>query len=264
MLRHSLFTCLILPLFLTACATISGSSPGSVVRTPMPASKAPVVTAEPGPDAREAATNFIAVAQDMRPRIKAECKMRTQGRRNCDYQVVVDDSTDASPNALQTVDARGRPVVAFNLALIAEARNRDELAFVMGHEAAHYILGHLEAKSSDADRGARIMGALVAATGADKGTIARAESFGAEVGARSFSKEYELQADRLGAIIAWDAGYDPARGALFFTRIPDPGHGFLDTHPANAERIALVRRTVAELRAKAAAAGQISAGASGS
>ncbi|MFD2174486.1 M48 family metallopeptidase [Rhodobacter lacus] len=263
MLRHHLLMCLIVPLGLAACDAVPGAGPSAVVRTQMPASGAPVVTTEQGPNASEAAANFIAVTQDMKPRIEAECRARTQGHRNCDYQVMVDESPDSAPNALQTVDARGRPVVAFNLALIAEARNRDELAFVMGHEAAHYILGHLEAKSSDADRGARIMGALAAASGADAGTIARAESFGAEVGARSFSKDYELQADQLGAVIAWDAGYDPARGALFFTRIPDPGHGFLDTHPANAERIALVRRTVAELRARASAH-SLPPGASGS
>ncbi|SOC16417.1 M48 family metallopeptidase [Rhodobacter maris] len=263
MLRHHLLMCLIVPLGLAACDAVPGTAPGAVVRTPMPASVAPVVTTEPGPDAREAAANFIAVAEDMEPRIEAECRARTRGRRNCDYQVMVDDRADATPNALQTIDARGRPIVAFNLALIAEARNRDELAFVMGHEAAHYILGHLEAKSSDADRGARIMGALAAASGADATTIARAESFGAEVGALSFSQDYELEADQLGAVIAWDAGYDPARGALFFTRIPDPGHGFLDSHPANADRIALVRRTVAELRARAAAPA-LPAGASGS
>lgn len=72
---------------------------------------------------------------------------------------------------------------------------------------------------------------------------------GASVGARAYSKDYELQADRLGAIIAWDAGYDPEKGAQFFLRIADPGDTFLGTHPANAARIALVRKTVAQLRA---------------
>ena len=162
---------------------------------------------------------------------------------------MVDDSADAQPNAYQTIDKFGRPVVAFNLALIAEARNTDELAFVMGHEAAHYILGHLEQKSADATAGAMILGVLVAASGADQAAISQARNIGATVGARAYSKDYELQADRLGTIIAYNAGYDPARGALFFTRIPDPGHSFLGSHPANGDRVALVRRTLAELRA---------------
>lgn len=233
---------LVVPLALAACVAPQPTSG----RLPQP--KAPVVVAEPGPDAHLAAQNFITVAEAMEPKIEAECRARTRGR-TCDYQVVVDDSADAQPNAYQTIDKFGRPVVAFNLALIAEARNTDELAFVMGHEAAHYILGHLEQKSADATAGAMILGVLVAASGADQAAISQARNIGATVGARAYSKDYELQADRLGTIIAYNAGYDPARGALFFTRIPDPGHSFLGSHPANGDRVALVRRTLAELRA---------------
>lgn len=235
----------LLPLALAACEAPATTA----VRTPLPQPKAPVVTTEPGPDARAAARNFVSVAEAMEPKIEAECRARTRGRRSCDYQVMVDDSPDRAPNAFQTIDRYGRPVVAFNLALIAEARNTDELAFVMGHEAAHYILGHLEAKTADASTGALILGTLAAASGADAATISQARDIGATVGARAYSQDYELQADRLGTIIAWDAGYDPERGALFFTRIPDPGHSFLGTHPANGDRIKLVRRTVEELRA---------------
>jgi len=43
------------------------------------------------------------------------------------------------------------------------------------------------------------------------------------------------------------AGYNPVRGAQFFTRIPDPGNRFLGTHPPNAQRIETVRRVNAQL-----------------
>ena len=242
--RHRLAVSLIVPFLLAACAP----PPGAVVRTPMPVAVAPVVTAEPAPDGATAAENFLTVAAQMEPRIEAECRARTSGGRSCDYQVMIDDRPGTAPNAFQTIDDRGRPVVAFNLSLIAEARNRDELAFVMGHEAAHYILGHLDRKTTDATRGALILGVLAAASGADAGAVAQAQDIGAEMGARAYSKDYELQADRLGAVIAWNAGYDPERGAVFFTRIPDPGHSFLGTHPANGERIAAVQGVVAGLR----------------
>ena len=235
---------LALPLALAACDTPHSGVDGASLPRPKP----PVVTVETGPDARTAAANFLAVAQDMEPRIESECLARSHGRRNCDYQVMVDERPEPQPNAFQTLDDHGRPIVAFNLALIAEARNRDELAFVMGHEAAHYILGHLEQKSSDASKGALILGALAAASGADADGVAQARDFGAEMGARAYSKDYELQADALGTVIAWNAGYDPERGALFFTRLPDPGHSFLGTHPANGERIAIVHRVTAALR----------------
>lgn len=217
------------------------------------ACEAPVgapMQAPPAGDARPSvqvqAANFIAVADAMEPQIEAECRARTSAR-NCDYRIVVDDRPGQGVNAFQTEDRQGRPIVGFTLGLIAEARNRDELAFVMGHEAAHHIAGHLSAKARDASAGALILGVLTAATGADASSVSQAQSFGADMGARVYSKDYELEADRLGTIITWNAGYDPLRGALFFSRIPDPGDRFLGTHPGNARRIETVRATVARL-----------------
>lgn len=70
---------------------------------------------------------------------------------------------------------------------------------------------------------------------------------GGALGARSYSKDYELEADELGTIITARSGYDPIKGAAFFTRIPDPGDRFLGSHPPNGQRIATVRRTVANM-----------------
>jgi predicted Zn-dependent protease len=70
---------------------------------------------------------------------------------------------------------------------------------------------------------------------------------GAQVAIRSYSKEWELQADRLGAIVAAQAGFDPVLGAEFFRRIPDPGNRRWGTHPSNAERIAAVQQAAAEM-----------------
>ena len=74
-----------------------------------------------------------------------------------------------------------------------------------------------------------------------------AVDLGASVGARSYSKDYELEADAIGTVIAHQAGYDPVRGAAYFTRIADPGDRFLGTHPPNARRIETVRRVAAGL-----------------
>jgi predicted Zn-dependent protease len=135
-------------------------------------------------------------------------------------------------------------VIVFTLGLIADARNRDELAFVMAHEAAHHIAGHIPRQQRNATLGALVFGQLAGATG---GNVAVAQDLGAALAARSYSKEFELEADRLGAIVAARAGFDPLRGADFFFRIPDPGDRFLGTHPANAERVAAVRAAVAGL-----------------
>ncbi|MCT2539184.1 M48 family metalloprotease [Sedimentimonas flavescens] len=230
--------CILLALsVLTACV------PTEPARAPLQS-----YVADDLPSPEQAANNFISVARKMEPQIEAECYARTRGR-NCDYQIVVDDRPTTDPNAYQTIDRAGRPVVAFNLALIASARNVDELAFVMGHEAAHHIAGHLQSKEQNAMAGAMIFGALAAATGADNGVVSQVQNIGAQVGSRTYSKDYELQADRLGTIITWNAGYDPMRGAQFFERIPDPGNVFLGTHPANHKRMETVQRTVADLRA---------------
>ncbi|MCM2561595.1 M48 family metallopeptidase [Lutimaribacter sp. EGI FJ00015] len=196
--------------------------------------------------ARVAARNFIDVVETVEPVAEQECRRVAPGA-NCDFQIVIDDRPGMPPNAFQTLDAQGRPVVAFTIGLIAEARNVDELAFVMGHEAAHHIAGHIDRQREAAAAGAVIFAGLATLTGADERGVRAAQDLGAAVGARSYSKEFELEADHLGTIIAKRAGYDPLRGAEFFTRIPDPGNRFLGTHPPNARRIQVVRETVAAL-----------------
>ena len=95
--------------------------------------------------------------------------------------------------------------------------------------------------------GAIILGGLAALTGASSGNVDAAADLGANVGARSYSKNHELEADALGTVITRYAGYNPVRGAEFFTQIPDPGDRFLGTHPPNKSRIETVRRVNAGL-----------------
>jgi predicted Zn-dependent protease len=75
--------------------------------------------------------------------------------------------------------------------------------------------------------------------------IETAQNIGGTVGARTYSKKFELQADSLGAQIAQRAGYDPVLGVQYFQRAPDPGDQFLGSHPPNADRINVVRRSIA-------------------
>lgn len=194
-----------------------------------------------------AAELFVSVVERVEPVAEALCRQRAAGV-NCDIRIVVDDRPGQPPNAFQTVDRAGRPIVGFTLALIADARNADEIAFVMGHEAAHHVLNHIPKRQQTAAGAAIMAGALARANGASPEAIQRAEAIGAEVGARSYSKEFELEADALGAEISMLAGYDPLRGAAFFSRLPDPGDQFLGSHPPNAERQARLARVVARLR----------------
>ena len=195
----------------------------------------------------EAARNFLTVVQRVEPVAEAYC--RQVGRvSNCDFRIVIDDRPGQGMNAFQTVDGQGRPLLGFSIALIAEARNADELAFVMGHEAAHHIRGHIPKAQQSAATAAVLAGMIAAASGAGQAGIDQAQQIGAGVGARSYSKEFELQADALGTEIAFDAGYDPVRGSAYFDRLPDPGDEFLGSHPPNAQRKSTVARVMADLR----------------
>lgn len=212
--------------------------------TPVPAQ--PVADESAVPTPAEAARSFVQVVQTVEPVAERECRRRTSGV-NCDYLIGVDDRRNQPPNAFQTRDETGRPIIIFTIALIADARNRDELAFIMGHEAAHHILGHLDQQQQNAAAGAVIFAGLASLTGGEGADIDAAEEIGAFLGARSYSKEFELEADRLGTVIAYNSGYDVLRGAEFFNRIPDPGDRFLGTHPPNADRARTVRATLAQL-----------------
>lgn len=190
--------------------------------------------------------SFNSVVARVEPVAEAACRARTRNT-NCDFRIVVDSRPNQPPNAFQTLDRSGRPIIGFTASLIATARNADELAFIMGHEAAHHIAGHIPQTQKRAVEGALLGGLLATVAGADPATVDTAQRIGGTVGARRFAKNFELEADQLGTVIAARAGFDPVRGARYFTRIPDPGNTFLGTHPPNAQRIETVKRTAAGL-----------------
>ncbi|MEO1733522.1 MAG: M48 family metallopeptidase [Pseudomonadota bacterium] len=215
-----------------------------------PTPPAPIGT-EPVPQGRwtpeQAAVAFRQVVERVEPVAERECRQQTRGV-NCDFRIQVDGNTRAAPNAFQSLGDDGRPNITFTIALIAEVRNEEELAFVLSHEAAHHIQGHLARQAQNAAAGAEIFAGLAAITGGNAADVETAQEIGAFVGSRSYSREFELEADELGTIITHLAGYDPLKGAQFFARIPDPGNQFLGTHPPNAERYQRVVQTMARLK----------------
>ncbi|MDG4648258.1 M48 family metallopeptidase [Roseibacterium sp. SDUM158017] len=191
---------------------------------------------------------FLDVAQDVEPVAEAVCRAETPDQ-NCDFAILVDRDPNAGVNAFQTVDRAGRPVVVLTLGLIAILENEAELAFVLGHEAGHHIARHIPEQRQQAEEGARIFGEMAISRGASERDVARAAELGAFVGARSYSRSAELEADAIGTVIAFRAGYDPVLGARLFARLPEPRMRLLSTHPPNAQRMDVVRRTLAGLGA---------------
>ena len=176
MLNKTLFATLAF-VALTACEVVP-------VQTSAPAPQVQPTAAAPILSASQAARSFVQVVQTVEPVAERECRARTSGV-NCDFNIVIDDRPGQPANAFQTLDKQGRPVVAFTLALIADARNEDELAFVLGHEAAHHIAGHIGRQQQNAVAGAVIFAGLATLSGGSASAVREAQQLGAQVGARS-------------------------------------------------------------------------------
>lgn len=235
-----LFAALAVFTLLTACDV----PPPTSAPPATPAAKKPAPKAVS--KAKKAANSFVRVVNAVEPVAERECRARTQGV-NCDFNIVVDDRPGQPVNAFQTLDRNGRPIIVFTLPMIAAVRNEHELAFVLSHETAHHISGHLARQQQSAVAGAVVSTGLAILLGGDSAAVQAAQREGAFVGSRIYSKEFELEADALGTVIAKKAGYDPLKGAEFFFRIPDPGNRFLGTHPPNKKRYEVVRKTAAGL-----------------
>lgn len=238
---------LIAPLVVAGCVT-----PGPrAVPVGVPAGPAVPVVAPvdiPTASGRPLAANapIRGVIARVEPVAEAVCRARQQ-RRRCDFLIAVNDDPAVQPNAFQTLDRDGRPVIIITASLLDLARNSDELAFVIGHEAGHHIRGHIEQREVRARNGAILAGILGQMSGMGTRDVMQTQEMVAQLAARQYSKEYELEADTLGAEIAWRANYDPVRGAEFFARLPDPGKRFFATHPPSAQRQAVVVDTVRRL-----------------
>ncbi|MEM8959770.1 MAG: M48 family metallopeptidase [Pseudomonadota bacterium] len=195
----------------------------------------------------DAATQqFAAVAGRVEPVARSVCR-QANTRGSCNFTILIDERPGQGVNAFQTVNRRGQPILVFTRGIVEEFSNGDEIAFVIGHEAAHHIEGHLTQRAQAAGALGAALEAAAAASGAPSSGRASASQLGQAVGSRVFSKQFELEADALGAVIAARAGFDPVRGAQFFNRLPDPGDQFLGSHPPNAERIRVVREVAAQL-----------------
>ena len=189
---------------------------------------------------------FQQVSQASGAEARKQC-LKQPGRKNCEFRVLVDLNPRAQANAFQTLDENGQPVIIFTRSMIQSAQNADELAFVMGHEAAHHVLSHIARQSENASASAAKFGDLARLRGGSAAEIEQAQKLGAKVGVQAYVQAFELEADQLGTIITYNAGYNPLIGAKFFDRIPDPGDKFLSTHPPNAERVQIVQQTARQL-----------------
>ncbi len=154
-----------------------------------------------------------------------------------DYRFQVVNARDINAFALP-----GGPMYV-NRGMIEAAKNEGEMAGVMAHEISHVALRHATAQQTKLNSplnqilgiGAVLGGAILGGgTGAQIGQMIAAGSF------LRYSRDYETQADILGARIMADAGYDPRDLANMFRTIAGEGGGrgpeWLSSHPDPGNR----------------------------
>jgi predicted Zn-dependent protease len=189
------------------------------------------------------------VAQNTRVRRIGERIAQVVGEQmpNAKWEFVVFDSPQANAFALPG----GKVGVYTGLLRLAE--NDSELAIVMGHEIGHVIARHGAERMSEAMLISGI-GAVSAAAIENKTDAKTKDLFllaygGATTVARVLphSRGNETEADKMGAIYAARAGYDPRAALTFWQKMAGQKAGtagtvgspaWLSTHPSDQKRIA--------------------------
>jgi hypothetical protein len=144
-----------------------------------------------------------------------------------------------------------------NRGMIEAAQAEGEVAGVMAHEIAHVALRHGTAQATKAQKfqigaiAGQILGAIVGGTAG--AVIAEGSNFGLSAYFLKYGREYEREADLLGAQIMARAGYDPRRMADMFRTIEKQnrssgGPEWLSSHPDPGNRYEAIQREAASLR----------------
>ena len=143
-----------------------------------------------------------------------------------------------------------------NRGMIEASRSEAEMAGVMAHEISHVILRHGTAQATKGQKfqigavAGQILGAIVG--GAAGSVIAQGTQFGLGAYFLKYSREYESQADLLGAQLLARAGYDPRAMATMFQTIQAEGGRsgpeWLSSHPDPGNRSAAITREASMLR----------------
>lgn len=167
-----------------------------------------------------------------------------------DYRFKVVNARDINAFALP-----GGPMYV-NRGMIEAARSEGEMAGVMAHEISHVALRHATAQQTKLNNplnqilgiGAILGGAILGGqAGAQLGQVFAAGYF------LRYSRDYERQADILGAQIMARAGYDPRDLANMFRTIEGQSGGnrapeWLSSHPDPGSRYEAINREAQLLR----------------
>jgi beta-barrel assembly-enhancing protease len=143
-----------------------------------------------------------------------------------------------------------------NRGMIEKSKAEAEMAGVMAHELSHVALRHGTAQASKqtlpgiASIGGQILGGILG--GGLGQAIGVASQVGAAAWSTKYSREFESQADILGAQMLARAGYDPREMANMFKTIEAEGGGggpeWLSSHPNPGNRYNAINKEASTLK----------------
>ena len=156
----------------------------------------------------------------------------------------------------ETVNAFALPggQIFITTAMLAELEDESQLAGILGHEAAHVVARHGSEQLARQNLGTILVQAIgVAASGSEDGgqqaaVIAQTVN---QLANLNYSREDELESDRLGLDFMVDAGYDPNGIVELMAILNSVGPDgrppeFLSTHPNPQNRIQKLEALIAE------------------
>ncbi|KEA63851.1 Zn-dependent protease with chaperone function [Marinobacterium lacunae] len=166
---------------------------------------------------------------------------REYGYQPSQWELVVFKSDDKNAFALP-----GAKIGVYT-GMIKLAKNHHQLASVIGHEVAHVLAQHSNARLSQQQltqlglaTTSLILGETVDST--TRQAALNAVGLGAQYGILlPYSRRHESEADQLGQELMAKAGFDPREAAALWQEMSKQGGAtppeFLSTHPAPATRI---------------------------
>lgn len=187
------------------------------------------------------------------------------GYDRCYFDVKYDSSATVNAYA-----SEGYKITIYK-GLLQYLQTNDEIAAVVAHEMGHHLAKHNEETLNNAKTGAVVSGVittvLLAAANANnpyttpyqqqqqRETLENMMAMGAHLGAASYSKEQEREADLLATYLLARANYDlqKAENVMVvlakFSGESDPNRkAFLDSHPAGMERVVAWQKATQEIK----------------
>ncbi len=153
-----------------------------------------------------------------------------------------DDAINAHANGVEMTVTTG---------MLRFIKDDNELALILGHELAHNMRRHTDAKAMNRMIGAMLGTVITLGTGMDFGTLFE------NIGHGAFSQDFESEADYVGLYYAARSGYKIAHAPDLWRRMGAAEsrsiHLAGTTHPSTAKRFLALKATVKEITFKEAA-----------